>query len=102
MSRTFEGAEGNRLVASEIGTAERCILLLHGGGQTRHAWSRTARRLAEAGWRAIAVDQRGHGDSAWSEHGAYAAADSIAACAISTRSGTARRGRSSRKPSRPT
>ncbi len=75
MSRTFEGAEGNRLVASEIGTAERCILLLHGGGQTRHAWSRTARRLAEAGWRAIAIDQRGHGDSAWSEHGAYAATD---------------------------
>jgi pimeloyl-ACP methyl ester carboxylesterase len=75
MSRTFEGAEGNRLVASEIGTADRCILLLHGGGQTRHAWSRTARRLAEAEWRAIAIDQRGHGDSAWSEHGAYAAAD---------------------------
>ena len=43
MSRTFEGAEGNPLVASEIGMAERCILLLHGGGQTRHAWSRTAR-----------------------------------------------------------
>jgi pimeloyl-ACP methyl ester carboxylesterase len=75
MSRTFEGAEGNRLVASEIGTDDRCILLLHGGGQTRHAWSRTARRLAEAEWRAIAIDQRGHGDSAWSEGGAYAAAD---------------------------
>jgi pimeloyl-ACP methyl ester carboxylesterase len=75
MSRTFEGAEGNRLVASEIGTANRCILLLHGGGQTRHAWSRTARRLAEAEWRAIAIDQRGHGDSAWSEGGAYAAVD---------------------------
>ena len=82
MSRTFEGAEGNRLVASEIGTADRCILLLHGGGQTRHAWSRTARRLAEAGWRAIAIDQRGHGDSAWSEHGAYAAADYGADAAV--------------------
>jgi pimeloyl-ACP methyl ester carboxylesterase len=75
MSRTFEGAEGNRLVASEIGTGDRCILLLHGGGQTRHAWSRTARRLAEVGWRAIALDQRGHGDSAWSERGCYAASD---------------------------
>ena len=75
MSRSFQGAEENRLVASEIGTAQRSILLLHGGGQTRHAWARTARRLAEAGWRAIALDQRGHGDSAWPASGAYAASD---------------------------
>ncbi len=41
------------------------VLLLHGGGQTRHSWSGTALRLAEAGFRAIALDLRGHGDSSW-------------------------------------
>jgi len=41
------------------------VLLLHGGGQTRHSWARTAERLAEAGWTAIALDARGHGDSDW-------------------------------------
>ncbi|HEY8567247.1 MAG TPA: alpha/beta hydrolase [Beijerinckiaceae bacterium] len=75
MSRSFTGAGGNRLVASEIGGGDRTALLLHGGGQTRHAWARTGRRLAEAGWRAIALDQRGHGDSAWMEDGAYAFPD---------------------------
>ena len=48
MSRDLRGAQGNRLVASEMGQPGRPVLLLHGGGQTRHAWSRTARRLAEA------------------------------------------------------
>lgn len=49
--------------------AGRPVLLLHGGGQTRHAWGGAARALAEHGWRAIAVDQRGHGDSDWaSDH----------------------------------
>jgi pimeloyl-ACP methyl ester carboxylesterase len=85
VSRAFEGAEGNRLVASEIGIGDRCLLLLHGGGQTRHAWARTARRLAEAGWRAIALDQRGHGDSAWPESGAYAASDYGADAAVVAR-----------------
>jgi pimeloyl-ACP methyl ester carboxylesterase len=47
------------------------VLLLHGGGQTRHAWSGTARELARAGWYAVAVDLRGHGESDWSEDGDY-------------------------------
>ena len=75
MSRTLTGADGNRLVATEMGAGARTVLLLHGGGQTRHAWGRTARRLAGAGWRAVALDQRGHGDSAWIESGAYGFSD---------------------------
>jgi len=75
MSRTFRGADGNRLVASEMGPGGHPVLLLHGGGQTRHAWSRTARRLAEDGWHAVALDQRGHGDSEWVADGAYAFSD---------------------------
>jgi non-heme chloroperoxidase len=46
-------------------------LLLHGGGQTRHAWGGTARILAEHGWYAVALDLRGHGDSAWAPDGNY-------------------------------
>lgn len=41
------------------------VLLLHGGGQTRHSWDRTAARLAAAGPTAITLDARGHGDSDW-------------------------------------
>lgn len=47
------------------------VLLLHGGGQTRHAWKKTAAALAAAGWQAIALDLRGHGDSDWPENGEY-------------------------------
>ena len=47
------------------------VLLLHGGGQTRHAWANTASELAKDGWRAIALDLRGHGDSDWPEDGDY-------------------------------
>ncbi|HEV2557013.1 MAG TPA: alpha/beta hydrolase [Microvirga sp.] len=75
MSRSFTGADGNRLVASELGPPGRPVLLLHGGGQTRHAWTRTARRLAEERWHAVTLDQRGHGDSEWVADGAYAFAD---------------------------
>lgn len=75
MSRSFQGAAGNRLVASEMGPAGWPVLLLHGGGQTRHAWSRVARSLAEAGWHAIALDQRGHGDSEWVADKAYSFKD---------------------------
>ncbi len=39
------------------------VLLLHGGGQTRHAWGTTAQSLAERGWYAVSLDMRGHGDS---------------------------------------
>lgn len=65
-------ADGVELVGDVWGTADRTpALLLHGGGQTRHAWKRTATVLARHGYCAIAVDQRGHGDSGWSFDGKY-------------------------------
>ncbi|HAS12925.1 MAG TPA: hypothetical protein DCS55_20825 [Acidimicrobiaceae bacterium] len=46
------------------GTSERPpVLLLHGGGQTRHSWSGTAGQLAARGYEAWTMDLRGHGDS---------------------------------------
>jgi len=42
------------------------VILLHGGGQTRHAWGTAAHALAERGYQALVVDSRGHGDSDWS------------------------------------
>ena len=39
------------------------VVLVHGGGQTRHSWGGTATTLAEAGWYTITYDQRGHGES---------------------------------------
>lgn len=47
------------------------VVLLHGGGQTRHAWGGTAEALARAGWHAVAVDLRGHGESGWAPGGDY-------------------------------
>src|SRR5205085_9914254 len=68
-------ASGNRLVADVYGDAGQPVLLLHGGGQTRHAWRHTAEHLARAGAFACALDQRGHGDSEWVADGHYAFAD---------------------------
>lgn len=72
---TFTGAEGNCLAASVWGESARTVLLLHGGGQTRHAWDKTGRALADASWRAIALDQRGHGRSDWVGNGHYSFPD---------------------------
>ena len=47
------------------------MLLLHGGGQTRHAWGGTGAALGRRGWHALALDLRGHGDSEWPADGDY-------------------------------
>lgn len=67
----FVGAEGNRLVADLWDGRGHPVLFLHGGGQTRRAWDKTAQRVAAEGMRAITVDQRGHGESEWVPSGNY-------------------------------
>ena len=47
------------------------ILFFHGGGQSRRAWTGAARRVAEAGYRGITLDLRGHGGSDWAADGDY-------------------------------
>ena len=61
----FEGGAG-RLAGSRWtpdGPSRGVVLLLHGGGQTRHSWGEAGPTLAEDGWTAVAIDFRGHGDS---------------------------------------
>jgi non-heme chloroperoxidase len=69
---TFRGEEGVTLVGDAYGDPSAApVLLMHGGGQTRHAWGDTAAALGRAGYRAIALDGRGHGESGWSPSGTY-------------------------------
>jgi pimeloyl-ACP methyl ester carboxylesterase len=70
--RVFRSSDGLRLVAHAEGNPDGSpVILLHGGGQTRHAWQETALALAGAGFYALALDQRGHGQSDWSEEARY-------------------------------
>lgn len=69
--RSFSGC-GVQLVGEVRGDPSRlAVLLLHGGGQTRHSWSSAMRELARRGYHAASVDLRGHGDSDWSSAGEY-------------------------------
>jgi pimeloyl-ACP methyl ester carboxylesterase len=68
----FAGRDGNVLVADVSGEDDAPpVVLLHGGGQTRHSWGTTLSVLGAAGWRAYSVDLRGHGASAWAADGDY-------------------------------
>ncbi|MCP4314813.1 MAG: alpha/beta hydrolase [Hyphomicrobiales bacterium] len=64
-TRVFAGAQNNDLVSSVFSGGGQPVLLFHGGGQTRHAWDKTAKRLQADGKTAITVDLRGHGESEW-------------------------------------
>lgn len=66
------GFEGVTIAGDAWGDPEGpLVILLHGGGQTRHAWKGTGQALGRAGYHAVAIDARGHGDSDWAPHGDY-------------------------------
>jgi pimeloyl-ACP methyl ester carboxylesterase len=68
----LSGAGGLRLVADVAGDPTGPpVILLHGGGQTRHAWGTTLETLADKGWHAYSFDLRGHGESQWAPDGDY-------------------------------
>ncbi len=68
----FEGFEGIHLVGDVRGRDDAWpVILMHGGGQTRHAWGNTAAVLASNGWKTVSLDLRGHGDSEWALNGDY-------------------------------
>jgi pimeloyl-ACP methyl ester carboxylesterase len=65
-------ANGNALTATVAGDPDApAVILLHGGGQTRHSWHRTLRSLVAQGYFAMAYDARGHGDSDWAADADY-------------------------------
>lgn len=66
------GAGGLKLAVDAWGdTASPLVVLLHGSGQTRHAWKGIGAKLASLGFHAVAFDARGHGDSEWDPEGRY-------------------------------
>ncbi len=67
----IEAAGGVRVAADVFGHGGPLVLLQHGGGQTRHAWKGAGQQLASAGYRAVSIDARGHGDSDWAPDGDY-------------------------------
>jgi pimeloyl-ACP methyl ester carboxylesterase len=68
----FTGLHSITLTAEVDGDPTHpAVVLLHGGGQTRHAWRRTTAALIARGLYTIALDLRGHGDSDWAPDGDY-------------------------------
>jgi pimeloyl-ACP methyl ester carboxylesterase len=68
----FDASAGLVLTADVGGDPSgQPVLLLHGGGQTRHSWGRAAIELAAQGYYAVALDLRGHGDSDWAADADY-------------------------------
>ncbi len=81
----WQGSSGNRIAGDAWGDpAGPLVILQHGGGQTRHAWKRAGRTLGAAGYHAVTIDARGHGDSDWAADGVYGQDTMVAdlACVI--------------------
>lgn len=71
-TRRFHGADGLTLTADVGGDATApAVVLLHGGGQTRHSWGTAQQALLARGYHVINLDARGHGDSDWAPDGRY-------------------------------
>jgi pimeloyl-ACP methyl ester carboxylesterase len=63
-SASFARADGFELAYHDLGPRDGpAVVLIHGFGAWSYAWRAIAPRLAEAGYRAIAVDQLGNGAS---------------------------------------
>jgi pimeloyl-ACP methyl ester carboxylesterase len=65
-TRWARGADGVRLHALDWGGAGAPVLLMHGGALCAHTWDYVALGL-RAEFRLIAMDLRGHGESAWAD-----------------------------------
>ena len=74
----FKSSDGLSLVG-DVGGPEGAplVLLMHGGGQTRHSWAGAMKSLIDAGYRVANLDARGHGESDWSSVKAYSIHDRV-------------------------
>jgi pimeloyl-ACP methyl ester carboxylesterase len=61
-ARVVEGVNGLALHVLEAGRGDApCVLLLHGFPELAYSWRKVMPRLAQAGYRVLAPDQRGYG-----------------------------------------
>jgi haloalkane dehalogenase len=67
-------AQAAGLAYRELGAGDRPVLLVHGYPESSYMWRHALPALADAGWRAVAPDLAGYGDSApdrpatWERH----------------------------------
>ena len=69
-SKTVKGDAGLDIHLLEWSQQGVALLLLHGFGNDAHIWDDFAPEVAPH-YRTLAMDHRGHGDSAWDPDGAY-------------------------------
>ena len=62
-SVTFAAPDGPRLQADQYGKGDRAVILAHGGQFDRQSWKPQAEVLAKAGFRVLAIDFRGYGQT---------------------------------------
>jgi dienelactone hydrolase len=60
---TFSTEDGGIIYADLYGKGERGVVLAHGGRFTKESWEPQAAELVKAGWRVLAFDFRGFGQS---------------------------------------
>ena len=60
---TFPTTDGGSVHADIYGSGERAVVLAHGGRFNKDTWSEQARPLAAAGFRVLALNFRGYGQS---------------------------------------
>ena len=60
---SFPTEDGGLVSANLYGTADRAVLLVHGGRFTKESWTPQAPALVAAGFEVLAIDLRSHGQS---------------------------------------
>src|SRR5260370_40042762 len=60
---SFRARDGAVIYADVYGTADRGVVLAHGGRFNKESWAKQATVIAAAGFRVVAIDFRGYGKS---------------------------------------
>jgi pimeloyl-ACP methyl ester carboxylesterase len=60
---SFPTQDAGVVYAAQYGTGSHGVVLAHGGRFSKESWDKQARILADAGFRVLAFDFRGHGES---------------------------------------
>src|SRR5271156_5517564 len=60
---SFQTPDGYRLNADLYGKGSRAVVLAHGGRFNKESWNKQGQTLATAGFRVLAIDFRGYGQT---------------------------------------